>query len=369
MKALVKFSLVFLLILTACTDVIVKKENTPDEDEDEIIRILDDRFPLMKAVKEGKLDEIKRLLKIEVFKKGVNQQDEEGNTAFIFAAEQGFEDILAFLLEEKADPILSDFKKRTPLMIAAYRGKINIINRLLEIDVVKESINDQDKDGNTAFFFAAKKGYEDILDLLLEAKADPNLSNFRKRTPLMIAAYKGKVNIVNRLLQIDIVKEAINDQDKDGNTGFLLAARKGHEDTLELLLQAKADPVLNNFKERTPLMESVIRGRMNTVIKLLQIKSVRDNINATDKDGNTALSLARQEGYKQIASLLLEAGAISQPIKDTFLNIKSMFKQMFFPEQIREENQLRKTASESEDKKNNPQSFFERIASFLKNLF
>ena len=117
MKTLFKylFVFVFLLTLSSCIGVTPPEEDEPSEDE-EIIRILDERFPLMKAVQGGKVDEIKRLLKIEAFKKNVDQQDEEGNTALLFAAEYGFEDILNLLIEVGADPNLSDFKKRTPLM-------------------------------------------------------------------------------------------------------------------------------------------------------------------------------------------------------------------------------------------------------------
>ena len=294
-----RYSLLLLLALSSCIDVIVEKED-PQDHRDEIVRILDDRFPLMKAAKEGKLSELKRLLKIELFRKNVDQQDEDGNTAFLFAAEQGYEDIMYLLLQAGADPNLSDFKQRTPLMSAAYRGKINVVRRLLQIDSVKENINNQDINGDTAFIFAAKKGYVDILDLLLQAGADPNLSNFSERTPLMSAAYKGKINVIERLLQIS---------------------------------------------------------------------TVRDNINATDKDGDTALSLAKKKGYKQIASLLLKAGAIPQPVKDTFLNIKEVFRKIFFLEKIREEDQPRKTASKLGKEENWLQSFFKKITSFFKSLF
>ncbi|MCY4513315.1 MAG: hypothetical protein OXB86_06470 [Bdellovibrionales bacterium] len=95
----------------------------------------------------------------------------------------------------------------------------------------------------------------------------------------------------------------------------------------------------------------------------------KDNINATGKEGNSALSLAKSEGYTQIASLLEEAGAISRPIKDSFLNIKRSLKKIFYPKKTDEGIQLRQTATKSEDKKNHSSSLFERITSFIKGLF
>ena len=209
------------------------------------------------------------------------------------------------------------------------------------------------------------------MDLLSGEGADPKLDNFKKRTPLMEAAYRGQTNSVKKLLQIDSVKKNINAQDIKGDTTFIFAAKRGYEDILDLLQEAGADPDLRNFKERTPLMEAVVRGKANSVAKLLKIKTVRDNIDAEDKDGNTALSLANQEGYKQIASLLQEAGATPQPIKGAYLRIKRVFKKVFFQqENIGKENSLRKTATQSKDEKfQQPQSFFEKITSFFKNLF
>ena len=357
-----------LLILSACIGITPEGEDESTED-DEFIRILDDSFPLMKAVKGGKTDEIKRLLKIEAFKKNVDQQDEEGNTAFLFTAGYGFEDILNLLIEAGADPNLSDFKKRTPLITAAYKGKANIVTRLLKIETVKKNINAQDIKGNTAFLFAAKKGYDNIMDLLLEAEADSTLSNFKERTPLMEATYRGQLNSVTRLLKIETVKKSVNAQDIKGNTAFLFATKKGHDNIMDLFLEAGADSTLSNFKERTPLMEAAYRGQLNSVTKLLEIKAVRDSINLEDKEGSTALLLANQEGYKQVASLLKEAGATPQPVKETYLNIKRAFKRVFVRQNT--ENPLRKAAAQSEDKEAHPepQSLFERISSFFKNLF
>ena len=233
------------------------------------------------------------------------------------------------LLKKGAAPNLGDFKNRTPLMSAAYRGKVNIVRKLLEIKIVKDNINAQDKDGNTALIFAAKRGHGDIVDLLFTNGADPNLGNFKHRTPLMIAISRGKMNIVEKLLEILAVKDNINDQDKNGNTALIFAAKEGDEGILDSLLKNGADPNLSSFRERTPLMSAVVRGKINIVRKLLEIQTVKDNINATDKEGDTALSLANREGYKEIADLLQANGAIHQPVKEVFLNMKRAFKRMF----------------------------------------
>jgi ankyrin repeat protein len=52
--------------------------------------------------------------------------------------------------------------------------------------------------------------------------------------------------------------------------------------------------------------ESVDYGHADIVDMLIKAK---DNINATNNDGYTALKLANEEGYSYIAALLKKAGA------------------------------------------------------------
>ena len=68
--------------------------------------------------------------------------------------------------------------------------------------------------GNTAIHYAAAYGWYFCLKLLLDAKADPNIPNDWKVTPLGIAFLKGHMGIADILLEQPGVD--INFRDESG---------------------------------------------------------------------------------------------------------------------------------------------------------
>ena len=62
----------------------------------------------------------------------------------------------------------------TPLMLAAMRGDYETTKLLIDFSA---DINKQNKDGNTALIMADKRSREDIIPLLLESGAEPNIKN------------------------------------------------------------------------------------------------------------------------------------------------------------------------------------------------
>lgn len=90
-----------------------------------------------------------------------------------------------------------DDKKRTPLIIAAARGYVDIVDLLV---LHKAAVNDVDEFGNTAMFYAAVHNNIDILGILIEAEGNVNAKNRQGVTPLMGAAEAGSVAAVEKLL-------------------------------------------------------------------------------------------------------------------------------------------------------------------------
>ncbi|MCC2646128.1 MAG: hypothetical protein K0R02_193 [Rickettsiaceae bacterium] len=102
------------------------------------------------------------------------------------------------------------------------KHRIGVINKLLskEIDINIE----RDKFGYTALMCAVKKGYPDIIKLLVEKGAEVNLAGVSGLTPLHCAAQKGDLSIVEFLVD----KGAnVNQLDEFGGTSLHLALN-GH---------------------------------------------------------------------------------------------------------------------------------------------
>ena len=76
------------------------------------------------------------------------------------------------------------------------------------------------------------KGFEAIAQLLLDAGADPNKTNFNGSSALMFAVLFGKTNLVNLLMQYGANP---NLQDGNGNTALYHAKMQGNAEILKLL--------------------------------------------------------------------------------------------------------------------------------------
>lgn len=121
-------------------------------------------------------------------------------------------------------------------------------NTLISPDYYKSEI------GNSALSIASMKGYLDIVNILLEANADPNLTNYRGYTPLMYAAMNGNLYITHRLLNIVKNKIAvvdINIYNLNNETALDLAKEKSDPDPDTEGLQWYKDECANMIEKAT----------------------------------------------------------------------------------------------------------------------
>jgi len=185
--------------------------------------------------------------------------------------------------------------------------KIRRAKRLLKINKEKEFliVDETDEDGRTALILASVMHHTDIVKMLLEAGANPNLTDGYGKTALMWAAYWGRsrTSIVKMLLEAGAKP---NLTDKDGKTALMLASEKGHTDIVKMLLNAEANPNLVDVDGKTALMEASRNGHTD-IVEMLLAAEVDPNL--TDKDGRTALMWASRNGHRDIVEMLLAAEA------------------------------------------------------------
>jgi uncharacterized protein len=121
-----------------------------------------------------------------------------------------------------------------PLGLAAYFGHPAIVEFLLKngADVKLAARNAQEV---TALHAGASRGGAEIVKMLLEAGADPNVKQERGFVPLHSAAANGNVAVVELLLKHGAHAGAKAD---DGKTPADMAAEAGHKDLVERLRKA-----------------------------------------------------------------------------------------------------------------------------------
>ncbi|MBU8879576.1 ankyrin repeat domain-containing protein [Bacillus sp. FJAT-29790] len=123
-------------------------------------------------------------------------------------------------------------------------------------------------------------------------------------TALHIAATKGHPEVINRLIEFNINSNELN---RAGETAFIMAVKSGQMEVVKQLFTKVQDTEQMDVEENSPLIQAVLNGRTEIVQFLLNQN--KQNINDTNKIGQTALIIAADYGYKEIVEILLENGA------------------------------------------------------------
>ena len=150
--------------------------------------------PLYRAAASGNAGLVELLL---LHGAGVNMQCIEGKTPLHNAVESGSEDIVGLLVDENPEVDVRDVLGRTPLWAAVEGGHAGIARLLLERGA--EIYENEFESGQTVLHRAALRGYGDVVDLLIEAGADPELEDEEGHTAAGLAARYGHNGVARAL--------------------------------------------------------------------------------------------------------------------------------------------------------------------------
>ncbi|KAL3268833.1 hypothetical protein HHI36_007925 [Cryptolaemus montrouzieri] len=229
----------------------------------------------------------------------IEDRDENGTTALIYAAQKGRFNFVQELLKYGAEPNVEDNDNWTALLCACKEGYADIVSELLDHNA---DIEHRDMGGWTPLMWATYKGKTDVVQILLDRGSEVNAHGNYHISSLLWAAGRGYTRICRLLID----KGAkVNVGDKYGTTALVWASRKGHLDIVDMLLRAGANVDTAGMYSWTPLLVATQGNHVDVVNSLLEFKP---NVNALDKDGCSALTIACKEGFYEIATALMAAG-------------------------------------------------------------
>lgn len=138
-----------------------------------------------------------------------NKTDYKGSTAFHYACERGHQSAVLLLMNDGACVNQQDNDGNTGLHLAVGNGHESCVKAILYFTERINSnfdVNCTNNLGNTALHYAARWGYSNIVTLLLEHGADPNIENKHKLTPIVCAHSIHISNLLANHLKSGILK-------------------------------------------------------------------------------------------------------------------------------------------------------------------
>jgi ankyrin repeat protein len=252
------------------------------------------------AARVGDLDSAKLLVAAGA---KVNDNAADGTSALLIAAYSGHSDIAEFLLDKDANPNAAG-PGYTALHAAVLMGDLALVKALLAHGANPNALltkgtpitrfgDDRSMPkallGATPFWLAARFGEIEMMRALSGAGANPKLAIKDGTTPLMAAAgagYNGRgVSVLGTVSRLDepraleAVRAAlelggdVNAADHTGDTVLHIAAAKGYNRVVELLVQKGANLDAKDNDGRTPLAFALNPRAESAYVKSQQMKT------------------------------------------------------------------------------------------------
>ena len=311
--------------------------------------------PLMTAARTGAPAVVRALLAHGA--RADAKDDRRGQTALMWAAAEGHAAIVEDLIEAGADVKARLASGFTPLSFAAREGRLDVVRTLLKAGAdVNETVPADGARrkgyggglppvGATPLLIAIKNAHYELAAALLDAGANPNadlpgytvlhaITAVRKPgvgdndPPPEGSGNMSAIELVRKLaarganLNARMTKKAnLNNTrlNEIGATPFMLAANTCDAELMRTLAALGADPLLANADNTTPLMAAAglasrspgeDPGTESETLEAVQAAlDLGADINAIDKNGETAMHAAAYKNLPKVVKFLAAKGA------------------------------------------------------------
>ncbi len=247
----------------------------------------------------------------------LNAKTSRGRTALIYACDhKASPQIAKYLIDNGADLDAQEEDRETALTYASMYGRISIVKYLIDAGA---DVNKKGGYGRTPLHFASTPGgwsdhYLEIVKLLLDHGADPNILNSGGDSALMelIWCDKFDIEIAKLLIDYGTDLEYVGYFDK---TALMRAADKGRLELVKLIKEKLGKSKVSPKELKAALHEAFSEDNKDVIMYLLEQGA---DFREKTTFGDNVLAYAAEHGHIDIIEWLIDHGLdLKNEIKDT----------------------------------------------------
>jgi ankyrin repeat protein len=210
-------------------------------------------------------DYVTSLVSAAVQGNGNSKQDVILDYALVQAIQQGDVQAARTCIRYGANVHFQDPHNNTPIILASqnkFSCSFDMVDMLLDAGA---NPNDANMDDWTPLHYAAKNGDLYILQVLHEYGAKVSAYDKRGRTPLIVAVSNGQQEAVHHLIQMQAL---VHQTDKNGVTPLMVAVEQSDVEMVNILLKYGARMHMEDAQGRTALRIAVLHRDLPVVSAL-----------------------------------------------------------------------------------------------------
>ncbi len=232
----------------------------------------------------------------------INLINTQLNTPLHLAIQNGKDEVSKYLIEKGADLTIQNIVKKTPLHLTVRHNRKAIAELLITKGV---AIDARDDMGRTPLGLAAREtGNIDIAALLISKGADVNVRDVDNWMPLNFAAWKGFNGIIDLLLD-----HRADYDSSGGKTPQMLQFAAGCGSALLFkMVSERGKDLFSNEAANNVIMRNAIAGGSTEIVNMLIAKNIPIK-NDANSFGWTPLHFAASNGHLAMIELLVKNGA------------------------------------------------------------
>lgn len=224
-----------------------------------------------------------------------NFKDNTGTTVLVHAAERADEAVIQMLLDARADTTIHTDDMECAAFKAAAARNLDVLSLLLLPDSAVSTLSHKRRSLSTMVGASelelrnkasqdlvrnmSNNCAQDVKDLIAK-QADVNFKDQNGWTPLTLAAFWGKKDVLEVLIRtqrtLGTHKLRIDGRNGRGRTALHTAARKGKEELIPMLVHGNCDPDIQDIDGWTPLHHAAFNGMDHAVEALIEVGCTPD---------------------------------------------------------------------------------------------